>query len=176
MSELLFLSNELLHTGVAREWNFPLQFVRFAIWEGNLYTTHGNKHTFNYIPSGSQWGNDVVYGGLFLLEEFHFYIRALDAYHTCSMSTLGRNHDYDTEHRIRTHVIPIQFNDEDEFVRLLYQEREPIQAITYVGNPKHPNIQKRATRRHRIVQGLHPLFKDKLREEMNENSRIRERL
>ena len=106
-----------------------------------------------------QYSNNVVYGGLFHCPDIAFYLRLLDAYHACSMSTLRRNHIKDTHHRILTDVRPIVFSNLEELRRLQYKEQDPIQAYLYYANPKHPNVKKRllgrqTQSRFRVVSGV----------------------
>jgi hypothetical protein len=167
--ELIFISNELLSSRVRHALRVPLEFISFAFIDGRMYQHVQNKGTF-VVQQGAKkpWGNDVVYGALFLLNDFHFHIRSLDAYHSCSLSALGRNHTYDLHHRELVSTTPITFPDEEHFCSLKYKERENQRAFVYVGNPTHPNIIKRTSSRIsgvRIVDGLDKThYKELLRE------------
>jgi hypothetical protein len=134
-----------------------------------MYNHVQNKGTFVVQqPQKRAWGNDVVYGALFILNDFHFHIRSLDAYFGCSLSALHRNHTYDVHHRIITPATQITFSSVEEFCSLKYKESQPTRAYTYVGNPTHPNIIKRTSSRIngvRITDGLDkPHYKELLRE------------
>lgn len=157
-NSLLFLSNELINPRWQRELKLPLHFITFAFVKARMYVHKRNQGTF-ILPNDvkQSWGNTVAYGALFTLQDFHFYIRTLDAYHMCSMSTLMTNHKRDIHHRIEVEVTPITFATLDDFARLKYREREALKAITYVGNLNHPNIHQRINVRqisHRIVDGV----------------------
>lgn len=134
-----------------------------------MYKQWNAKDTFIIQDEKQRWGNNIVYGGLFLLRDFHFYIRNLDALHTCSLSLLGRNHDLDMEHRKLLPVIPISFDDVEEFVSLRYKENESILANVYVGNPKHPKIQQRVVKSRRISQGINDHYIHLIREVFHED-------
>ncbi len=144
-NQLIFLSNKLMSPHVQRTLRLPIHFVSFAHMPGQLYTVYGNTDMFNYVSRRSQ--RKVVYGAIFLLENYDFHIRTLDSYGLCSLSALGRNHSLDTLHRIDVEVTPIKFNTLDELARLLYKEMKPIQTQTYVGNLTNPKINLR-TKRH----------------------------
>jgi hypothetical protein len=164
--DLVFLSNELLNKHVRHALRVPMEFISFAFIHGKMYHHVQNKGTF-VVPSNKRsWGNDVVYGALFLVNDFHFHIRSLDAYQSCSLSALTRNHQYDLHHRIDTLATPITFADEEQFCSLRYKEKQPISCFAYVGNPAHPNITKRINDRHaRIIDGVDKnSFKELLRE------------
>jgi hypothetical protein len=168
-TELLFISNELLSSRVRHLLRVPLEFISFAFIDGKMYNHVQNKGTFVVQQTSKRaWGNDVVYGALFTLNDFHFHIRSLDAYFGCSLSALARNHAYDLHHRVAIPSTPITFSSVEEFCSLRYNEKHPITAYAYVGNPTHPNIIKRTSSRIngvRIVDGLDkPHYKELLRE------------
>ena len=132
-----------------------MEFISFAMVEAKMYTQFRSKGTF-ITNITRDWGNSVVYGGLFLLHDFDFYIRLVDAYNNCSLTTLRKNHKNDMQHRIVQEVVPIKFKNLDELERLKYQEREPLKAHMYVGNPNHPKIDKRTKSfiSYRIIDGV----------------------
>lgn len=157
MGQLLFLTNELQNPAYQKEMRLPLEFIAFGITEGRMYKHFRNQSNF-VIPVDAlkRWGNDVVYGGLFLCKDFDFYSRILDAYHVCSVSTLMKNHDMDIHHRIEVNVTPIFFDTIEELATLKYREGESIKAQTYMGNLKHPKISQRLdkTVSYRIIDGI----------------------
>lgn len=150
----------------------PLEFITFAYMEGKMYRFAHSKGTFVVQDAKQRWGNDVVYGALFLVNDFHFYIRTLDAYQGCSLSMLGKNHSNDLQHRVHVPITPITFSTRDEFLSLRYKEKESIEALAYVGNLKHPKITQRVysdVRPYRIIQGIDkPHFVPLLREVLND--------
>ena len=156
MNNLLFLTNELINPDLQREMKLPLTFIQFGIAEGKMYKHFGNRSTFICKDSNKRWGNNVVYGGIFLCNDFDFYSRILDAYHLCSMSTMLRNHNQDLHHRVEIDVTPIYFKTLDELARIKYKEGKGILALTYKGNTKHPKIIKRLIneRSFRVIDGI----------------------
>jgi hypothetical protein len=136
-----------------------MEFIAFGLTEGKMYTHFRQNDTFVLKNTGKEWGNDVVYGALFLIHDFDFYARLLDANYTCSLSTLFKNHDLDLHHRLTTSITPIHFNTLDELARLQYREANKISAQMYFGNPKHPKIIQRQhhTVSYRIVDGIDTL-------------------
>jgi hypothetical protein len=155
--QLFFISDKLLNPFIRKKMNIPLEFITFAIMEGVMYQQYRNTNTIVVRSSKQRWGNDVVYGAVFLLRDFHFYSRALDAYYLCSLSTLRKNHINDLNHRMVTSVTPITFHTIEELETLRYQEKETIKVSTYVGNTKHPKLTKRVHTPHthyRLVDGV----------------------
>lgn len=157
-TSLVFLTNELLSPVKQKVLNIPLEFVSFGLMCGSMYSSHWNQSTF--IMDNVQkrpWGNTVVYGAIFLLRDFDFYIQALDAYQGCSLSVLRRNHQLDYQHRHIKKITPIYFSNLKQFSHLLYQEGTQVEAHVYTGNPKHNKITQRLqcnNPSHRIVDGI----------------------
>lgn len=171
MNQLIFLSNELINPEIQKEMHLPLEFITFGITEGRMYKHFRNQSNF-IIPVDAlkRWGNEVIYGGLFLCKDFDFYARILDAYHVCSLDRLRKNHDMDVHHRIEVDVRPIYFNTLDELARLKYREGSSIKAQTYMGNLKHNKITQRLkqTVSYRIIDGIDKNNFKKLFEEKKE--------
>jgi hypothetical protein len=155
ISQLVFLSNSFLDPQFRRNTRIPLEFITFAHIYANLYHNIRNDGVINIIGHKHR-GNDVVYGGLFLLDDFSFHIRTLDAFHNCSLSALRRNHRLDPQHRVVVPTTPISFSTIDELERLKYLERPCINAHVYIGNLNHPKIKQQVanTRSQRVPDGL----------------------
>lgn len=139
--------------------NLPLEFIAFGITNGKMYHGHFNIDTFiSTTDSINMTRNSVVYGALFLCKDFDFYIRILDSYHLCSLSTLLRNHPCDELHRTNVSIRPIYFNTLDELQYLKYIEsNDNIVAQTYIANIDHPKIKQRmdtSNNTHRITSGI----------------------
>src|SRR6185312_6557634 len=132
----------LMDARVRNDMRLPLHFVTFAIIEARLYSNVRNEGVVN-VRLERKYHGEVTYGALFHLEDFHFHIRQLDAFHMCSLSALGRNHDLDTQHRITAEVTPITFPSIDALERLQYEEKKVTHAIAYIGNLKHPKLSRR---------------------------------
>lgn len=156
-SQLLFLSNELMNPSYQNELRIPLTFIQFAHIEGKMFRHFRNNSNFVALNASRQHGNKVVYGALFKLDDFDFYIRLLDAYHMCSLSTLHTNHINDIHHRIEVKATPIYFSNLDDFSRLKYAEsQDTIDVQAYVGNLNHPKIIQRTNKTvsYRIISGV----------------------
>lgn len=157
MNKLLFLHNELCSPHVQNKLRIPLQFVSYAYVKGKMYKHFRNQSCFA-IPLGvnKSWGNTCVYGGLFLLRDWDFYIHILDAYHTCSLSTLLTNHRRDIHHRSKVLATPISFKDLNSLGRLMYHEITELECSMYFGNTNHAKIRQRLETNdsYRIIDGV----------------------
>lgn len=124
-----------------------------------------NQGTFA-IRHGGNWGNEVVYGAVYSLQDFDFHIRNLDSYHQCSKSYLGRNHINDIHIREKVLYTPIRFDNVDELERLKYWESKSYKVYAYFGNSKHPKIKQRLnkTASYRIVDGVDKSLIKQIRE------------
>lgn len=135
----------------------PLHFVSFAIAEGKMYKHYHNPSNFIIgLGETKNWGNQVIYGALFLCNDFEFYSTILDAYHACSLSTLKTNHIRDLHHRVEVNVRPITFASINDLSRLLYKEQDSIKSQIYQGNTNHPRIACRLNNHNsfRIIDGI----------------------
>ena len=158
MRDLIFISNKFINPTICQEFSLPLEFIRFAQIKGKMYYHVRNQDTFVVQDFNRKYGNNVIYGAVFLLNNFEFYIRQLDAYFACSLSSLGVNHKLDTHHRLAVETTPISFSTVDQFERLLYSEDEPITCHAYLGNLNHPKIETRVKQEktsHRIPHGIY---------------------
>lgn len=157
MHKLIFLSNELQNPVMQKEMRLPLEFITFGTIQAKMYKHFRNQSNFT-VPHGTskRWGNDVVYGGLFLCKDFDFYARIFDAYNMCSKSILLKNHVKDIHHRVEVDVTPIYFRTLNDLSSLKYREGETITAQAYMGNTKHNKITQRfdKTASYRIVDGI----------------------
>lgn len=165
----MFISNELLSPKQQQNMHLPMTFICYAITNGKMYQHFRNDGTF-VVNYGKSWGNSVVYGAIFDVGDYDFYIRILDGYHQCSKSLLGHNHSKDVHHRIDTKASPIYFDSLLELEALKYMERQPIDVQMYTGNLNHPKIKQRLdkTISYRIVDGIDNNFANLFREENNE--------
>lgn len=169
MDQLIFLSNDLMNPDVQKQMRVPLQFICFAFIHGKMYRHFRSHDTFVLQPKHNRtWGNNVVYGAIFALSDFHFFIRQLDAYQSCSLSALNVNHKYDIQHRVQIKATPIRFDSLDSFSRLMYYESEHVDVHAYVANPNHPKIKRRLislSTSYRIIDGVNKkAFKSLYRE------------
>lgn len=157
-SNLVFVCNELINPEMQKMLNIPMEFITFAITNGKMYRHYGSNNVF-LIPPGrdKEWGNTKVYGAVYLVKDYFFYVDLLDAYHMCSKNKLSYNHSKDTHHRISIDVTPIRFKSIEELNSLKYREGSDVQVISYIGNVKHPKIEKRflTTKNYRVVNGVY---------------------
>lgn len=158
MIPLIFLSNRLLNPSLYKdEMHLPLEFITYGFIEGKMYKHYRYKDTFITINNKVLWGNRVVYGALFFCPDVNFYLQILDAYHSCSLSTLKKNHIKDLHHRHVLNITTIYFDTLEELSKLQYREGEKILAHTYIGNTNHPKIKIRLHDRSnsfRIIDGI----------------------
>jgi hypothetical protein len=156
MTNLLFLSDELLSPAMRKELRIPMQFVSYAYMEGKLYRHFRSDSTFAMKNAKRAWGNNSIYGAIFLLKEPAFYLRLLDSYYICSLSALNKNHANDVHHRTTAYATPIHFDSLSDLGRLIYRESDSLQVQCYFGNPHHPKIRRRLNKPHsyRNIDGI----------------------
>lgn len=170
MSSLIFLTSKLQDPDIYHTMKLPMTFVSFGIRPGKMYEEHQRRHTFIVEPNmRAVTGSSVVYGSIWLLNDFHFYSDILDAYHTCSYARMRRNHAMDVNHRLIKRITPIQFASLEELASLRYKELPDVDAWAYQGNPNHPKIIKSVyciKHSYRVIDGVETNAFTKLFEEV----------
>lgn len=127
-----------------------MHFISFGYTKGAMYSFTDEV----FMVHKKRHGNSRIYGALFVLDDYEFYIRQIDAMHACRKSLLRRNHVLDTYHRKEVNVVPIKFDTLEEFAVMKYKELAIIEADTYLGNLEHPKISQRVQKRYRVMDGL----------------------
>lgn len=152
----IFIYDKMLNPQVNKSIGIPLQFVCFAKIEAKMFRHYHSNDVFALQHKSRTYMNKYVYGALFELSDADFYVRNLDAYYTCSLSMLRRNHKLDLHHRVMQKVTPIHFNSIFDFTRLKYTQSESIEAFVYFGNILHKRIKNRLNKTHsyRINDGV----------------------
>lgn len=157
-SNLIFIYDKMLSPQVYKSMQLPFQFISFAFTEGKMYSHWLDTGIF-LLPPGRDipWGNSVVYGAIFLVEDYFFYSGLIDSYYACSKNKMSRNHIKDMHHRVEKEVTPITFNSISELNKLKYEEKTSLYMDTYIGNINHPKIKQRLNSSHnyRIVNGIY---------------------
>jgi hypothetical protein len=159
MTNLLFLSDEMMNPAMRKELRIPMQFVTWAKIEGKLYRHFRSESSFAMRNAKRAWGNNSIYGAIFSLSDPQFYYRLLDSYYICSLAMLRRNHAKDVHHRDITKATPIHFDTLTDLGKLKYREGELLNVYCYFGNPTHPKISRRLNKSHsyRITEGINKL-------------------
>lgn len=163
MKNLVFLYDILLDGKYRRETQLPLTFISYAFINAKMY--HYYEHRYGPIRSNliavendavsRRWGNDKVFGGIFLLDYFNVTIRDLDGLYSCSKSRINKNNRNDLMHRKVIETTPIQFKSLDELSRHKYKRLEIIKTHAYLGNPFHRWISHRIKmERYRVIDGV----------------------
>lgn len=129
----LFLYDKLLTE--YQKYNIPLTFISFGKMEDTCLYWNRKKYVAvsNTFQRKHRMG-DVVYGGIFHLDDELFYIRLIDAYYSCSKSRVFENNKYDLLWRFVRNVYPIQFNSLEDFKSYKFKTLEPMQCTVYLGN------------------------------------------
>lgn len=143
MQELIFLSNELQSPLAQKKLHLNLMPISPAMVFGKMYLN--NRKPFIVEKNGKHSGSRVVYGTLYSVNDFEHYSRVLDALHDCSLALIGRNHILDLQHRIKSDIILISFDNIEQFKNAKAVELGTVNVYIYVGNKLHPTINKKLT-------------------------------
>lgn len=148
MIKLIFIANDLMTKEIQNRTKIPMSFISFAYMEGCLF-----KFCDKIIRTRVRWYSlpldrtfrpmykrGRVYGAIFSIQDSQYYIDRLDAYHACSLSRMGVNHDKDIAHRVRRMVTPIHFDSLYDFGIRNYTESRVVPLECYMANTLHPTV------------------------------------
>lgn len=153
---LFFIYDKLMNIEERDKLGFPLPFLTFSyIQPYKTYKDNSNETilAINYNEGMRGKNNDKVIGGIYLLDKR--YLRYLDGYYGCSLSTFGVNSKHDRFHRVKIDTKPIEFSSLDNLSRLIYNDKEPIEVFTYLGNIQNKQVYNIIRQpRYRVNSGL----------------------
>ena len=155
MNSLVMITNNLQSPKKRNRHLIPAEPLGIAMMEARMYEYRGDS--FIATPSNKPWGNSVVYGTLYHIKDFEHWSRALDAYHDCSLSLIGRPHELDLQHRVECDIVLINPRNKESLLSLDYTELTTTKAFVYIANLAHPKIKQRvdySKHRYRIQSGL----------------------
>ena len=155
MNSLLFLTNNLQQPTLRHNHLIPAEPLGIGLMCGRMYQYGSDSLVAN--PPHKPQGNSVVYGTLYHITNFEHWIRAIDAYHYCSLSLLGRAHQLDLQHREERDIMLINPTDTEALLSLNYTELSTVKAYVYVANENHPKVKQLTNynlHRYRINSGL----------------------
>ncbi len=158
MKQLIFLYDRTLDKNYRDKLLLPIQFVSYGYINAKMYHYKEHRDTLIALDNNHisrQWGNDKVFGGVFLLDYYNVTIRTLDGLYGCSKARLNKNNNNDLMHRIKVPVTLITFDSLEDLAVMKYKERKVILADTYLGNPNHQWIRHRIKmQRYRVIDGV----------------------
>ena len=140
----MFLYNELLDENYQKKLRLPLEFISFAYIDDVLmYDICGRYIAVedNKLIKSKKYNR--VYGALYILDNAEIYLRTIDAYLICSKGLIGTNHKLDEFHRMKKLATPIHFKTIEDFLKLKYNESEPIPIFTYLANTENEFIKSK---------------------------------
>lgn len=158
MKQLVFLYDRTMDKQYRDKLLLPIHFISYGYINAKMYHYKEHKDTLIAVDNNHvsrKWGNDKVFGAIFLLDYYNVSIRTLDGLYGCSKARLNKNNKNDLMHRVKVPVTLITFNDLDELAVMKYKEKTSIQADAYLGNPNHEWIKHRIKmQRYRVIDGI----------------------
>ena len=165
-TDMVFLSNDLLNPTKRKRMKLPLIFVSYAFVHGKMYSLPRSTFVVE-LEDVKTWGNNVVYGAVYLVQDWEYFIDVLDAYHCCSKKRLHKNHKLDLMHRKTITATLINFDSFTSLEVLKYKEVGTVQTDAYFANMEHNRILKsiyHPERRKRLSSGISPSIRKELGE------------
>jgi hypothetical protein len=130
---------ELLH--------LPIRFLSFGYVQGKMYWLNDDKRRRYFVippvyEKSKRQYNTFIYGGVFVINDFQEYERALASYYNCSIPYLGEIIQEDLYYSQKVTITPIKFKTLQELEECSYTSLSDIEGITFLGNQSNSKVQK----------------------------------
>lgn len=148
---LVFISDNTL--GFIDELPINPIFISYAIYRGSMFYARNTTFVLDetqYKP----WGTKYVFGAIYSVTDIDFYISVLDKSSICSLGVLGKNTVSDFNHRVKSYVTPIDFDDLESLAVYKFTLNEPIEVYMYLGNLRNPAV-KNALKKRKFSRRVH---------------------
>lgn len=124
----------------------PMKFLSYGYVRGKMYWLNDDKkRRYFVIPPETvqykrQW-NTFVYGGIFVMNDFEEYERAMNSYYNSSISYTGEIMQGDLFYLQKLPVTPIVFRSLQELEECRYQSLDEVSAFIYLANQENSKVQ-----------------------------------
>jgi hypothetical protein len=145
-SKVIFLYDELMTKEKQSLLRLPLKFLSYGYVRGKMYWLNDDKkRRYFVIPPQSeqhrsQW-NTFVYGGIFVMNDFDEYERALYSYYNSSIPYVGEIMQEDLYYPKICTVTPIAFSTLQELEECRYQSLSDVDMLVMLANESNQKVQ-----------------------------------
>ena len=146
MKKIIFLYDKFINPKFINKRKLPLTFISFGFIKGKLYSSSTAMRRYSVFATDEgkrKYGNNKVYGALFVLDRAEHFLRILEGLYACSYLRLNKNHKLDIMHRKVVQFTPIIFPSLDDLSKGKYTELKEVKCIAFYGNILHPHIAHR---------------------------------
>lgn len=126
--------------------HLPIRLLSYGYVKGKMYWLNDDKRRrYFVVPPESKESkrqfNTFIYGGIFVINDFKEYERAVNSYYNSSISYCGSFMQEDLYISQKLPVVPIRFNSIQELEECRYTSLDTIEGIVYLGNVKNVKVQ-----------------------------------
>lgn len=155
MSNLFFLYDRLMTKAEQKKIGVSATFIAYGVISAKLYFFNDDKKKRLFIDPVKGGSTDLVYGGIFKIEELSIYEHKLHSYYNNLLPFTGFTFQEDIFVPEVIQVKPIIFSSLKEIEKCAYQRLQNIECSVFVGNLQNKKIKNsikrgRYYRRHSV--------------------------
>ena len=170
MQQLIFIYDGLMTRHEQIKAEIGLTFVSFAQVYGKLYRINDGKRMRIFCVPSKGVSTRLVYGGLFLVDDYEIDKLKLFAYYNNSYQYTHQTLSSDLFDFVTIPVTPIKFDSLSSIEQNTYTKGIPIDCSCFIGNPLHKRIQFNITKSYYKVPIDRDNFITMIKENVNGNT------
>lgn len=147
-SKLIFLYDDLMVKEQQEIMRLPLKFVSLGLLNGRLYFCNDGKKKRKFAIPNHKKASSVVFGGLFLLEDYEDYKLHIHSFYSSSTAMLGNPHKEDLYIFSPSVVTPIKATSYESLLRSDIEYLDRLTCEAFIGNPYNEKIQHCMSKRY----------------------------
>ena len=146
MSKLLFLYDKLMTEDEQKKLRLDLDFVGYGEVNAKLYFFNDDKKKRLFINPVKGGSTELVYGGIFRLDDYSVNQHKLHSYYNSSVPFAGYSFREDIFVPQIIEVKPIIFSDLRDIEKCIYGRLKSIECLSFVGNLQNKKIKNSISR------------------------------
>lgn len=151
--KLLFLYDKLMTRQEQSFANLNLKFISYATVHGKLIWVNDTKRKRTIIiPSTTT--SSLVYGGLFICEDYNVDKYKLHAYYNNSIPYIGNTALEDIYDLSTNTAIPILFKNIKDIEKNKYEKGTPVECSSFVANFLNSDVNYALSKQYHKMKGV----------------------
>lgn len=153
----MFLCDALITKCEQDRLNLNLEFVSYALTHGTMFRVYdGIKQRYMYVPPsiGSR-KTSLVYGGIFIINDYELNKVALHSYYNNSMPFMGKTIQEDLYDLKKITCTPIKINTLLDIQNRTYKQGDSVECYSFIGNMQNKKVSSNIKKHYcRVSSGL----------------------
>lgn len=145
-SKILFLYDKLMTKEEQTKIGIDLDFIGYGVTNAKLYFFNDDKKKRLFINPVKGGSIELVYGGIYKLDNYEINKHKLHSYYNNSIPFTGFSFREDIYVPEDIKVEPIIFYSLEEIEKCTYQKLDSIECFCFVGNLQNKKIQHSLSR------------------------------